>query len=688
MRCLFLLLFSVLCIQQGALASDILTPTERRWLDEHDGKIIFASDPSYPPLSFFDANGQYRGYSADYTRLLEKKLGFRFRKRRFETWSDILDAAKERRVDVVDTIQQTPERGNYLLFTSPYVEAAAVILTNDRIQRSLTLGSLQGLKVASVRSYAINNYLQKLYPELPLIFVPDNLTGLRKLAIGEFDAMLVDFPSAAYLIQKEGIHGLRVAGETGYRYEYSYGSRKDWPILNTILEKGRNSITEEEQKALFDKWINLKALEPYDIRALFFFLGIALFLGISGIGWIVLLRQQVRARTKDLEEELIERKRIEEALKEKERNYRDIFNSTDDALFIQDTDTGDIITANKGAVSMFGYAQEEIKKLGIPGLSEPSVETSPERVRQRNQEALEKGSITFEWHFRKKNGQPFWAEVKLNRTVINGREQILSVIRDITVRKRAESEREKLLLQQRQIDALKEADLLKDQFLGIVSHELRSPLNAITGFGSMLDDEVFGPLTPKQHEYLAKVLASSDNLLFLVNDLLDMSRIQAGKFSISPQWSSFSEIVAQAIESVQPAADQKREGLLVELSADLPPLWADPQRIAQVLVNLLNNAIKFTPEGGKIRLKATRQGDFIRCEVTDNGIGIAPEEQSKLFIPFSQLEARLARKTIGAGLGLSISKAIVESHGGQIGVTSSLGKGSTFWFLLPLKSKD
>lgn len=254
---------------------------------------------------------------------------------------------------------------------------------------------------------------------------------------------------------------------------------------------------------------------------------------------------------------------------------------------------------------------------------------------------------------------------------------------DIEDRKRADE-------LERKNAELREVDTLKDQFLSVVSHELRTPINAITGFGSILEDEIAGPLTEPQHRYLGKLLDGANALLALVNDLLDMSRIQAGKFHLTPQPTHFPLIVHDALANLQPLADRKQQLLHNEVPGDLPELVADAQRINQVLINLVGNAIKFTPDGGTITVRACLErapstgAPVLRCEVHDTGPGIAPENLPRLFKQFGQLDMSSTRKAGGTGLGLSISKALVEAHGGQINVESQVGRGSTFWFTLPL----
>ncbi|MDB5098109.1 MAG: sensory transduction histidine kinase [Cyanobacteria bacterium RYN_339] len=237
--------------------------------------------------------------------------------------------------------------------------------------------------------------------------------------------------------------------------------------------------------------------------------------------------------------------------------------------------------------------------------------------------------------------------------------------------------------QRDQIAHLQEVDQLKDRFLSILSHELRTPLNAIMGFASILDDEVGGPVTPVQHQYLGKIIGGTEILLALINDLLDMSRIQAGKFSLEPSPMRLEANLQDVTTYLGALADRKAQALRLELPDALPAVLGDAQRVTQVLANLIGNAIKFTPRGGTVRIRAASLPGFVRVEVADDGPGIPPDQQGLLFQPFSQLDSSSTRAAGGAGLGLSIAKALVEAHGGRIGVESAPGQGSVFWFTLP-----
>jgi PAS domain S-box-containing protein len=239
-------------------------------------------------------------------------------------------------------------------------------------------------------------------------------------------------------------------------------------------------------------------------------------------------------------------------------------------------------------------------------------------------------------------------------------------------------------LQREKIEALETSDAVKDQFLAILSHELRTPINAVTGFGSILQDELLGTLSAEQHALLAKMLGAADGLLDMVNDLLEMTFIQAGRVDIEPNLLAFEELASHVVARLTPRAQEKQLQLVSEIHADIPEIFADDLRVEQALGHLLGNAIKFTPPGGSIKLRAYAGGDRLVCEVEDTGDGIVPEALPKLFERFTQLDMSSTRRAGGTGLGLSIAKALIEAHGGTIGVRSQPGQGSVFWFTLPV----
>ncbi len=233
----------------------------------------------------------------------------------------------------------------------------------------------------------------------------------------------------------------------------------------------------------------------------------------------------------------------------------------------------------------------------------------------------------------------------------------------------------------RQLEA---ASRHKSEFLANMSHELRTPLNAVIGFSEVLLQRMFGDLNPKQDEYLKDIYASGQHLLSLINDILDLSKIEAGRMELAPAPFHLPTALENAVTLVRERAS--RHGITLQLDVDpgLGELVGDERKIKQVLLNLLSNAVKFTPEGGRISLKASRTDGAVAIAVTDTGIGIAPEDQAAIFEEFRQVGSDETRKQEGTGLGLTLAKKFVELHGGRIWVESELGRGSTFTFTLPV----
>ena len=232
---------------------------------------------------------------------------------------------------------------------------------------------------------------------------------------------------------------------------------------------------------------------------------------------------------------------------------------------------------------------------------------------------------------------------------------------------------------------LDQAGKLKDQFLANVSHELRTPLNSVIGFSDLLLTMASpeSPLTDTQQDYLETIARNGRHLLDLINELLDLSKIAAGRMQLTPEPLALAALFQEVADTVRAQIEARRHKLAIEPERQPLMVTADRGRLRQVLLNLVSNAIKFTTDGGRITLGAQLAGDRVRVAVSDSGIGIAPEDQPKLFQEFVQLDGSPSRRYEGTGLGLALSKRLVELQGGTIGVESQLGKGSTFWFTVP-----
>ncbi len=267
---------------------------------------------------------------------------------------------------------------------------------------------------------------------------------------------------------------------------------------------------------------------------------------------------------------------------------------------------------------------------------------------------------------------------------------VVLLIKDLSERRKAELEQTRLKRREEaahaELEAVKQLDAMKNNFVNAVSHDLRTPLTSIMGYAEFLDEEIAGPLTPQQRDFITQIERGAKRLEFLVNDLLDFARLDAGTFALRREPIDLRTAIQAISESAQPQAADAHVAIQVDLPDESLVAMLDAPRIERVLSNLLSNALKFSPAGGTIRIRAYNEAGSLYAEVVDQGPGIIPEDLPKLFHRFAQLAD--GQRKGGTGLGLSISKAIIEAHGGQIGVRSQVGVGSTFWFRVPLDVAD
>ncbi len=389
---------------------------------------------------------------------------------------------------------------------------------------------------------------------------------------------------------------------------------------------------------------------------------------------------------------------LKASLKESEDQFRTLFEASPNAIFITDPETLEILDCNGMACRMNGYSREELLGKNIDTLHPAGAAAGAATMKTRRdfvERLRTQGPVRIESLHTRKGGSTFEMETTMCAFPREGRTVVMGIDRDISEAKRTAEElrlyREHMedLVRHRtaELAVAKEhaeaADRLKSAFLATMSHELRTPLNSIIGFTGVLLKGLSGTLNVEQTKQLGMVQASAQHLLALINDVLDLSKIEAGQINIVKAPFNVRSLVESAVRGFLPAASRKGLVLSVNFGDGLLELVSDRRRVEQILLNLLSNAVKFTDTGRISVTCATREGR-LSISVKDTGIGIPAHEFPKLFRPFQQLESGISRRFEGTGLGLSICSRLVELLGGEITVKSEAGKGSEFSVALPL----
>jgi PAS domain S-box-containing protein len=371
-----------------------------------------------------------------------------------------------------------------------------------------------------------------------------------------------------------------------------------------------------------------------------------------------------------------------------ERRFSELIESAPDAI-LQVNPAGTIVVANLRATEMFGYTHKELLVLGVDALV-PEANRGHHAALRNSFAAAGKSrrmSSDLDLNARRKDGTKFPVEISLSPVRTGDEVDVTAIIRDITERKQSE-QRERALqesymaeLEMRHKDS-ESAALVKSEFMASVSHELRTPLHTIIGFSELLAEDGSGPLNAKQQMFLDHIRKDSEHLLGMINDVLELSRIEAGRLTVRTELMPLRPAVSEAITALHPFADSRSVSLREGSHLDLT-VCADPQRLRQVLYNLLNNGAKFTGAGGEVSVDACLKDKLVEITVSDTGIGIAPEDCTHIFEKFYQVQDSPAGVREGTGLGLAICRQLVEMQGGTIWVESELHKGSRFHFTLP-----
>jgi PAS domain S-box-containing protein len=397
--------------------------------------------------------------------------------------------------------------------------------------------------------------------------------------------------------------------------------------------------------------------------------------------------------------ELMESEKSARAAAKAEGRFRELLEAAPDAILEVDSD-GRIVLLNAIAEKVFGYTRAEL-------LGQPMELLIPSDLRSRHEQhrsAYRSHPTTrpmgsgLDLYAQRKDGSRFPVEISLSPLKSEDGFRVSAIIRDVTERKQAEQRiqalnegftrelstaNQQLELRNREVER---ANRLKSEFLASMSHELRTPLHTIIGFSELLAEELEGPLNEKQKRFMSHIHQDSLHLLELINEVLDLSKIEAGRLELRLETFDMIAAVDEALSSAKALGAQKSIAIESRVPGGIS-LYADRLRVKEILYNLLSNAVKFTPDGGKIRIEATLEPASITISIVDTGIGIAADEHESVFNKFYQVGSTTKGVREGTGLGLAITKRLVEQHGGKIWVESEPGKGSRFSFTLPLTAQ-
>ncbi len=657
----------------------VLSEDERRWLRDHADQLILAPTPDFPPLEIIDEQGRFTGYAGDLFARVQELLGVRFKVVRLQNWDAIVQAGRRREIAMTSLAQRTPERDAFWQFTSVFLEVPTVMITGRTVKRNLTLDDLAGYKVGVVKSFAVTEYLKEKIPHTPLVVVDENSVGLRQVAVGDLDVLITELPSAVWMIEREGLTGLRVAGTTGFSYRYSIASRNDWPMLGRLLQRALDAIPEAERQAIYHRWIRLEAGGAVNIRVVATVGTVILAILLAVMLWNRSLRREVQRRTASLETTLAELRSHEQALSDSESRLRSIFEAATDGILV--IDGGVITDCNPQVLRMFGGPREQIVGRHPAAFSpprQPDGTSSAERAQAIDAEVLAGRPQRFAWTHVRLDGSTLAAEVSLSRLDLGGRGAIMAIVRDVTEARRLEAQ----LRQAQKMDVV-------GQLAGGIAHDFNNMLTGILGSAELLALKL--PADSPLHEYTNTILEAARQAGDLTRKLLAFSR--KAPMTLVPL--DVREAVRAAMGLLEHAIDP---AIRLEIQCHEGPatVSADQTLLQNAILNLGLNARDALRGGGVIRVTTAaasfdaqactqhpfeiKPGPYVQIAVADTGSGMSAETVSRLFEPFFTTK-EVGR---GTGLGLAMVYGTVKDHAGAIEVESAPGRGSVFKMYLPL----
>ncbi|MGD9781409.1 MAG: transporter substrate-binding domain-containing protein [Kiritimatiellia bacterium] len=649
--------------------------------------IAVTLDDNYPPYVFRGADGKLQGILPDEWALWEKKTGVKVRLQAMD-WAESQRVMREGRADVIDTIFLTEDRAKLYDFTPPYAQIEVPVFAHETLGGIVDVSSLKGFTIGVKAGDAVIEHLArrgidslKEYPSYEAIVLAAKNQEIKIFS--------VDKPAAVYFMYKHGIAGHFNEAMVLYTGEFHRAVGKNRPDLLNLVQTGFNRISKREYRAIERKWMGSPFLfseilcqwKPWILG------GAALILLL--VGGNVLLSRRVRAKTSELRRSLGELRTSEEKLRISHEYFAAVFDGINEALFIHDAETGDILDVNRRTLEMYGYStREEITAVHLGMLSAGPPPYSLEDALEWIRKARTEGPQVFEWNARHKDGHCFMVEISIRHAQIGSDRRMVVSVRDISDRKAAEEKR--LNVERR----LQEAQKLESLALlaGGVAHDFNNLLTAILGNVDLALLDL--PQSSPARADLLTAMTATHRAAGLAQQMLAFSG--KGRFAVE---SMHVPDVVHEIAQILRVSISKNADLRLHFPDALPAIEADASQLRQVVMNLVLNASEaLDNQPGTIDVSAgvvegsslppsrlwphekLADGPYLFIEVADTGSGIPPDILEKIFDPF------FSTKFTGRGLGLAAVLGILRSHKGAIQVDSAPGQGTNFRVFFPVQS--
>lgn len=646
-----------------------ITKEELKWIKQNP-YISFSGDPDWLPFEAFDKDKNYIGIVADYLKQIEESIDIRIKPVPVNFWGDTLDISKQRGVDIISgDIDDAILIKNYKPI-KPYLETPIVIIMKKEDNFISNLEDVKNKKIAVIEGYGYTSKLFSVYKNINFIEVENIDIGFNGIHDGKYDGLLLSLPSAIYNLRVRNLDFLKIVGKTKVKMSPTLFVDRNKPELYSIISKSMNYVSHIESEDILNKWQKVEFAEKIDYKLIY---QIVILFGMFILGtlyWNRKLGLEIKQR-KELEGILKNRTQELEIVKRKLEYDNNILNSimssTKDLIFYKDKNF-DYLGVNEAFCDFIGKRKEEIIGYSDYDLFDNDIADS---FREQDINMLENGVVQANYESVNNPNEESISLLtqKMSFEYEKNSIGVLGISRDITQIQKAK-------------EVAQLANKSKSEFLANMSHEIRTPMNAIVGFTELLNAQL---TEPKLKTYTKTIQSASTSLLTLINDILDLSKIEAGKLDINKTPTNVFSLSTEMNSVFSMDIQSKGLDFIVEIDETIPhSLLIDEIRLRQVLLNLIGNSVKFTKQGYiKLKVKAFNVKDHLskldlEILVQDTGIGISPNQQDKIFKEFEQTDGQDNKKYGGTGLGLSISKRLCEMMDGKITLLSDIDKGSTF----------